>query len=291
MIDPQPFSEDEDRAAEAGLQSLQTGDGAAIRSTSASPAPTRPTAARSIPSFQPDREEFLEYDVAKLIQELGDAEEAGHRADELAADAGPVQSHDRADGRDLADPRRSSSSSSRCAPLTTDVDHIDKDVDVLMIVHPKHLAPKTLYAIDQFVMRGGKSAAVRRSGQRRRHQRPGSVESVRRRDGQSFLGPGAAARRPGASPTIPTKVVGDLDLGLEVRSSMQGPPTRHIGILGLRRDDMDRKDVVTASLDVDQRGDRRLPGAAPRRQRPRSSRCCMSSDQRRADARRALQRR
>jgi ABC-type uncharacterized transport system involved in gliding motility auxiliary subunit len=31
---------------------------------------------------------------------------------------------------------------------------------------------------------------------------------------------------------------------------MQAPPTRHIGILGLHRDDMDPKDVVTASLDV-----------------------------------------
>jgi ABC-type uncharacterized transport system involved in gliding motility auxiliary subunit len=48
----------------------------------------------------------------------------------------------------------------------------------------------------------------------------------------------------------PTKVIGDLALGLEVRSSMQAPPTRHIGILGLHRDDMDPKDVVTASLDV-----------------------------------------
>jgi ABC-type uncharacterized transport system involved in gliding motility auxiliary subunit len=47
----------------------------------------------------------------------------------------------------------------------------------------------------------------------------------------------------------PTKVVGDLDLGLEVRASMQGPPARHIAILGLHRDDMDRKDVDTASLD------------------------------------------
>ena len=40
--------------------------------------------------------------------------------------------------------------------LTSDLDHIDKDVDVLMLVHPKQLPPKTLYAIDQFVMRGGR---------------------------------------------------------------------------------------------------------------------------------------
>ncbi len=32
----------------------------------------------------------------------------------------------------------------------------------------------------------------------------------------------------------PTKVIGDLERGLEVRTSMQSPPVRHIGILGLR---------------------------------------------------------
>jgi ABC-type uncharacterized transport system involved in gliding motility auxiliary subunit len=48
----------------------------------------------------------------------------------------------------------------------------------------------------------------------------------------------------------PTQVIGDLNLGLEVRTSMQAPAVRHIGILGLRHDDMDAKDVVTASLDT-----------------------------------------
>ena len=45
VIDPQPFSDDEDHAAEAGLQSLRTDDAAATRCTSAWPAPIRPTAA------------------------------------------------------------------------------------------------------------------------------------------------------------------------------------------------------------------------------------------------------
>ena len=69
VIDPQPFSEDEDRAAEAGLQSLQVGArGDALYFGLAG---TNSTDGRSaIPSFQPDREEFLEYDVAKLVHEL-----------------------------------------------------------------------------------------------------------------------------------------------------------------------------------------------------------------------------
>jgi ABC-type uncharacterized transport system involved in gliding motility auxiliary subunit len=46
-----------------------------------------------------------------------------------------------------------------------------------------------------------------------------------------------------------TKVIGDLQRGLEVRTSMQSPPVRHIGILGLGHNDMNQKDVVSASLD------------------------------------------
>jgi ABC-type uncharacterized transport system involved in gliding motility auxiliary subunit len=46
-----------------------------------------------------------------------------------------------------------------------------------------------------------------------------------------------------------TKVIGDLERGLEVRTSMQAPPTRHIGILGLTHADMNQKDVITATLD------------------------------------------
>src|SRR5271155_5225306 len=67
VIDPQPFSEDEDRAAEAGLQSLQAGGEPLYLGL----AGTNSTDGRAeIPSFQPDREEFLEYDVAKLVHEL-----------------------------------------------------------------------------------------------------------------------------------------------------------------------------------------------------------------------------
>jgi ABC-type uncharacterized transport system involved in gliding motility auxiliary subunit len=70
VVDPQPFSDDEDRAAEFGLQPLPAGNGG--DSVYFGLAGTNSTDGRSaIPNFTPDREEFLEYDVAKLIQELG----------------------------------------------------------------------------------------------------------------------------------------------------------------------------------------------------------------------------
>src|SRR5258708_19285181 len=41
--------------------------------------------------------------------------------------------------------------------LSPDFDKVDDDVDVLMIAHPQGLSEKTLYAIDQFVLKGGKA--------------------------------------------------------------------------------------------------------------------------------------
>jgi ABC-type uncharacterized transport system involved in gliding motility auxiliary subunit len=43
--------------------------------------------------------------------------------------------------------------------LQPDVDKIDDDIKVLMVIHPKDLKDTTQYAIDQFIMRGGKLIA------------------------------------------------------------------------------------------------------------------------------------
>jgi ABC-type uncharacterized transport system involved in gliding motility auxiliary subunit len=132
--------------------------------------------------------------------------------------------------------------------LTADVDRIDKDVDVLMLVHPKQLPPKTLYAIDQFVMRGGRillfvdpNAGADTSGQDPSNPLAGAMANH-----SSDLAPLLAAW---GVDYDATKVIGDLERGLEVRTSMQSPPIRHIGILGLGHADMNQKDVVSASLD------------------------------------------
>src|SRR5690606_3758472 len=67
VIDPQPFSEDEDRAAEFGLQALPLRQGTdslyfGLAGTNGL------DALQVIPFFQPDQEEFLEYEISRLIQ-------------------------------------------------------------------------------------------------------------------------------------------------------------------------------------------------------------------------------
>ena len=245
IVDPQPFSDDEDRAGEFGLQSLQSGGGDALYFGLAG---TNSTDGRSaIPAFQADREEFLEYDVAKLINELGTPKKP---VIGLISTLGMQGQFNPMTGQ-MGDPWPIYTQLEELftvRSLTPDVDHIDQDVDVLMLVHPKQLPPKTLYAIDQFVMRGGRillfvdpNAGGDTSG-----QDPSNPMAAMMADHSSDLEPllkawGVDYDR--------TKVIGDLDLGLDVRTNAQSPPVRHIGILGLSQGNMDHKDVLTASLD------------------------------------------
>jgi ABC-type uncharacterized transport system involved in gliding motility auxiliary subunit len=245
VIDPQPFSDEEDHAAEFGLQPLQAGGGDPLYFGLTG---TNSTDGRaSIPNFQPDREEFLEYDVAKLINELGTPKKPVIGLMSSLAMQGQFNPMTGQMGepwpiltqlQDLFTMRS----------LTADADHIDKDVDVLMLVHPKGLAPKTLYAIDQFVMRGGRillfvdpNSGADTSGQDPSNPMAG-VMANHASDLQPLLGAWGVDYDA-------TKVIGDLELGLEVRTSAQSPPVRHIGILGLSRENMDQKDVVSSSLD------------------------------------------
>jgi ABC-type uncharacterized transport system involved in gliding motility auxiliary subunit len=245
IIDPQPFSDDEDRAAEFGLQSLQAGGGDALYFGVVG---TNSTDGRSsIPSFQADREEFLEYDVAKLINELGTPKKP---VIGLMSSLGLQGQFNPMTGQ-MGEPWPILTQLQELfsvRTLTSDVDHIDKDVDVLMLVHPKQLPPKTLYAVDQFVMRGGRILLF---------VDPNSGADTSGQDPSNPLAGAMANHSSDLAPLLSvwgvdydaTKVIGDLERGLEVRTSMQSPPMRHIGILGLGHDDMDRKDVVSASLD------------------------------------------
>jgi ABC-type uncharacterized transport system involved in gliding motility auxiliary subunit len=244
VIDAQPFSDDEDRAAEFGLQSLHPGGEALYFGL----AGTNSTDGRSaIPTFTADREEFLEYDVAKLVQELGTPKKP---VIGLLSSIG-VQGQFNPQTGQMGEPWPIYTQLQQLFAvrnLTADLDHIDKDVDVLMLIHPKQLAPKTLYAIDQFVMRGGRMLLL---------VDPNAGADLTGQDPRNPLAGAMANHSSDLQPLLSTwgidydatKVIGDLGRGLEVRSNTSAAPVRHIGILGLRHGDMDAKDVVTASLE------------------------------------------
>jgi ABC-type uncharacterized transport system involved in gliding motility auxiliary subunit len=244
IVDPQPFSDEEDRAAEFGLQSLHAGGDPLYFGLTG----TNSTDGRSsIPTFQTDREEFLEYDVAKLINELGTPKKPviGLMSSlRLQGQFNPMTGQ-------MGEPwpiLTQLQDLFTVRTVTLDADHIEKDVDVLMLVHPKDLPPKTLYAIDQFVMRGGRVLLFLdpNAGGDTGGQDPSNPMAAAMANHSSDLKPLLAAW---GVDYDASKVIGDLERGLEVRTNMQSPPVRHIGILGLSHADMNQKDVVTSSLD------------------------------------------
>jgi ABC-type uncharacterized transport system involved in gliding motility auxiliary subunit len=154
--DPQPFSNVEDRAMAFGLQAVpldQEGDHvyfglAATNSTDDQ---------QVISFFSPERERFLEYDLTKLVHALavpkktvvGLISSLPLQGDMMAAMQGrptqPMAVLEQLQQLDKVD------------TLGSDLDAIPADVDVLMLVQPQNLPPKTLFAIDQFVLEGGKA--------------------------------------------------------------------------------------------------------------------------------------
>ena len=247
VIDPQPFSEEEDEAAAAGLQSVPVGStGAKLFFGLAGTNSLNGKAV--IPFFQPDKEVFLEYDIAKLIQNLlqPDKPVIGLLSS-LPIGGGFDQTTQK-----MSDPwavMQQLSELFEVRPLGLDPKTIDPAVKLLMVVHPKALSDDTLYAIDQFLLGGGRLLL--------------------------FVDPNANADTSGNDPNNPSaamfadkssnlqkllnhwgvdykadEVVMDRALGLQVQVSQTEPPVMHPLILGLRAAQMNDQDLVSAKLDL-----------------------------------------
>ena len=242
IIDPAPFSEDEDRATEFGLTAAPAGPYG--ESVYFGLAGTNSTDGREvIPIFVEEKEQFLEYDIASLIHRLSNPKKPTVGIlSTLPVDA----SFDQFSGR-MQEGWASIAQLREVVQLRTlapDIAKIDADVELLLLIHPKDLPAKTLYAIDQFVMRGGKLIAFvdPQSENDPAAQQGGPMAMVPR---SSSLGPLLDAWGVAYDPG---KAVGDRGLGLTVRMRQDQQPSQHIGIIGLNRDSMDAKDVVTSAL-------------------------------------------
>lgn len=155
VIDPAPFSENEDRAAAFGLQAvrLQISDDPLYFGVAGSNAVGDE---EFIAFMDPQREQFLEYDLAKLVYSLS-------RADEPVV--GLVSSLPLTGGFDpmqtaVTEPWIITSQISDLFDLMDlDIieDEIDDEVDVLLLVHPKGATPRQLYAFEQYLFRGGRA--------------------------------------------------------------------------------------------------------------------------------------
>ncbi len=154
IIDPLPFSDDEDRAVGYGLQGVplnQAGELVYFGLAGVNAADKE----ESIPFFQPERERFLEYDLTRMVYNL--AEPKKKVVGVLSTL--PLEGEFR-DPRQQPQPwivYQQLQQFFELKSIQADAIEIPADVTVLMIVHPHGLPDKTLYAIDQFVLRGGRA--------------------------------------------------------------------------------------------------------------------------------------
>ena len=248
VIDPLPFSEDEDRATGFGLQSVPvTAAGDKVFFGLAGTNSTDGQA--SIPFLQPDKEAFLEYDVAKLIHEL----ESPKKPVVGLLSGLPISAGFDPATRQMRQPWAIDQQWSQLFDMkpvdAASLKAIDNDMDVLVVVHPKHLSDDAQYAIDQFVLRGGHllvfvdpNAELDESG-----ADPQNPMAAMTADKSSDL---PKLFKAWGVDYDPHKVVLDRARALPISVGEGEAPVRHPAILGLTEADINRNDVVTANLDT-----------------------------------------
>lgn len=157
IFDPEPFSETEDRALALGLQAVpldQGGEQVFFGIAGTNLLDTE----RVIPFLQPEREAFLEADLTRLVFELSNPEKPvlGLLTPlPLSGDPRALMLRQ----PQLAQPMvvlRQLREVYEVQELGFDVQVIPPEVRVLLLAHPQNLPEPAQYAVDQFVMRGGR---------------------------------------------------------------------------------------------------------------------------------------
>ncbi len=162
IIDPRPFSEEEVQALRYGLQRFPITDeesfffGLVVQ--------TQFGVEKTIPLFSPDRQNFVEYDISYLIDTaitrqktkigvLSSLPVMGSNVSGYMAQMMQMQGQRPEPAWIVIEHLRKQY---EVNSIAADVDEI-KDVDILLVIHPKDLPEKTLFAIDQFVLKGGRA--------------------------------------------------------------------------------------------------------------------------------------
>lgn len=244
IVDPEPFSEDEDKAAEFGLQAVpaqQGGDAIYFGLAGTNSVDDH----QVIPFFPLDQEEFLEYEVSRLVQSLAHPQRPV---------VGVLSGLPLNGGFDMQTQQPSSPwmvmeeirQLFQIESLKPDVDQIPDKVSVLLLVHPKNLSEQTQYAIDQFVLRGGKLLAFVDPWSEADHAMP--VPGEMGGEGKSSDLP--ALFKAWGFEMLPGKVLGDGAYAMSVSMGQGERPARHPAWLTLPRQALDPSDVATANLET-----------------------------------------
>ncbi len=243
--DPQPDSDAEDSARLDGLepQAVPGADkfylGLAVHLADQ---------VESIPFLAPNRERLLEYDITRAISRVSTPEKPtvgimsalpvfGMPSNPMMMQMGQQGSEPWA----LVSELKADYNVKRVA---LDADKIDDDIKVLVVIYPKEISDKAQYAIDQFIMRGGKLIAFLDA--------QCAADKGQQNPMMGNMGGGGASLdkllKAWGLQFDPAKVVADLDYKMTLRGR-NGQPQDAPAWLGLTASAVNKDDVATSQID------------------------------------------
>jgi ABC-type uncharacterized transport system involved in gliding motility auxiliary subunit len=243
VYNPQAFSDIEDRAVAFGLQSVPLD--AQGEQVFFGLAGTNSTDDQQVIAFfAPERERLLEYDLTRLVHGLAVPKRTTvGLISSLPVEGDPMAAMRGRASRPLAIIEQLRQLA-KVETLGLDIDSVPPDVDVLMLVHPQNLSAKTQFAIDQFVLKGGKALifvdpySELQAGQRTRPGAPAdsNLEPLFKAWGLRLL---------------PNTVAGDRRDARRVAVQVTGRGQQaidYVAWLNLHDGDINHDDVITAEL-------------------------------------------
>lgn len=245
-IDPRPFSEEEDRAVLLGLQGIPVragGENLYLGVVGSNLIGGREV----LPFISPAREAFMEYELARMIFILSQP---------ALPRVGLLSGLPMAGGMDFRSGRELEPwAIHQEIQELFEVESIDaaalalpEGLDVLVLIHPRRLAPGLLADIERFMLGGGRLLAFL-DPYAEADPGPDPLDPMGAMTADLYSSLDPLLERWGVLYSVDDFVV-DLGLALQVGLEAGQPPVRHPAILGVTPANMDRDDVLTGELEI-----------------------------------------
>ncbi|MEW9798714.1 GldG family protein [Alteromonas sp. CYL-A6] len=237
-VDPEPFSEAEDRAAAFGLTAANVGTlGEAVYFGIAG---TNALDTQEVlPFLDPQKEQFLEYDISKLIYQLSNPQDVTVSiVSALPLAGGPNPMTGQFDNAMVIyEQLRQLFTVELVQP---DAEALPDNTDVLVLMHPQGLSAEMQRAVARFAVTKGRILAFIDP-----HFESDPLQQMQGGQANPSSWPWLDAH----GITVSSGVVLDPQLGLDVRDPQAGV-IQHPGILGLGAEQLNRDTITTANLDA-----------------------------------------
>jgi ABC-type uncharacterized transport system involved in gliding motility auxiliary subunit len=244
-LDPQPDSDAEDSARLDGIDSQQLPGadrfylGLAVKCADQ---------IQSIPFLAPNRERLLEYDLDRAIVRAENPEKPtiglmsplpvfGMPSNPMMQQMGQQGSQPWAILTELKN-------DFTVKRVAMDVDKIDDDIKLLLVIAPKDISDKAQFAIDQFIMRGGKLMAFLDAQCLADNRQPNQMMMNMGGGGSSL----DKLLKAWGIQFDTGKVVADMNFKMQLRGR-SGEPQEAPAWLALSTDGIDKDDVATSQID------------------------------------------